>query len=234
MLRAELLPVTAPAWRELRDQLRPFVARRVAVAADVDDVVQEVMLRMHRGLDGLRDEQRLGPWMYQIARTAIADHGRARARHPLSPDDQVDHAAIDPRDAAGNPVPARIAATLAFFTAHLPSPYREAITLTELEGRTLREAAELLGVSLPALKSHVLRGRARLRAMLERCCAIAVDARGTPVECVPRASGALVRQAPADAAITHDHRRGVDAREHPRQDRGAGGQHVGALGHHPG
>lgn len=247
MLRTELLPMSvaaasAPDWRELRDQLRPFVAKRVAVAADVDDVVQEVMLRMHRGLDGLRDDQRLAPWMYQIARTSIADHGRARARHPLCPDDQDDAAAVDPRDprAPGdNPVPARIAQTLAFFTAHLPSPYREAITLTELEGRTQREAAEMLGVSLPALKSHVLRGRARLRAMLERCCAIAVDARGTPVECVPRAtcaprSASLVREAPADAAIAHDHRGRADAREHARQDRGASGQHVGALGHHPG
>jgi RNA polymerase sigma-70 factor (ECF subfamily) len=230
-------------WRELRDRLRPFVGKRVAVAADVDDVVQEVLLRMHRGLAGLRDDERLAPWMYQIARTAIADHGRGRARHPLTADELADDAvadARDPRTDEPNPVPARIAATLAFFTAHLPSPYRAAITLTELEGKTQREAADMLGVSLPALKSHVLRGRARLRAMLERCCAIAVDARGTPVECIPRTtcapgpSRALVRQAPADAPIADEHRGRVDAGQHARQDRGAGGQHVGALGHHPG
>ena len=74
-----------------------------------------------------------------------------------------------------------------------PSPYREAITLTELEGRTQREAAEMLGISLSGMKSRVQRGRAKLRAMLEACCEIAVDARGKVIACEPRAAGSKPR-----------------------------------------
>jgi RNA polymerase sigma-70 factor, ECF subfamily len=184
MMDLHATPTHEPDWRGLIDRLRPFVVRRVA-PSDVDDVVQEVLLRVHRGVDAVRDDQRLGAWLFQVARSAIADHGRARARHPLAAtaDGDVPAAPVDDHDH----VPERLAAVIAFFVARLPSPYREAITLTELEGMSQRDAAGRLGVSLPALKSQVLRGRARLRALLEQCCEIAVDVRGRPVECTPRA-----------------------------------------------
>ena len=177
------LAARTPDWSAMIHRLRPFVARRVA-PADVDDVVQDVLLRVHRGLGAVRDDERLAPWLYQVARSAIADHGRSRARHPIASPDRAPE--LDDLDDA-NTVPDRLAAVIAFFVARLPSPYREAITLTELEGKTQREAAEMLGVSLPALKSQVLRGRARLRELLEACCEIAVDARGRPIDCTPRA-----------------------------------------------
>lgn len=71
------------AWRDLAVRLRSFVARRVP-PSDVDDVVQDVFVRMQRGLTALRNDDRFGAWIYQVARSAIADHRRSRARHPLS------------------------------------------------------------------------------------------------------------------------------------------------------
>jgi len=70
--------------------------------------------------------------------------------------------------------------------ARLPSPYREAVTLTELQGLTQKEAAEMVGVSLSGLKSRVQRGREKIRAMFEACCEISVDCRGRVVECASR------------------------------------------------
>jgi RNA polymerase sigma-70 factor, ECF subfamily len=184
--------VAEPSWDELATRLRPFLRRRVASEPDADDVLQDVLLRMHRGLPGLRDDDRLSAWMYRIARTAIVDHLRARQRHPLAPPDDQAAAAAGPPDAASLPaeddraVACEVAQSLAAFVARLPSPYREAITLAELEERTQRQAAEMMGVSLSGMKSRVQRGRARLRAMLEACCELAVDARGKLVACEPR------------------------------------------------
>ena len=70
--------------------------------------------------------------------------------------------------------------------ACLPSPYREAITLTELEGLTQAEAARMVGISVSGMKSRVQRGRARLREMFEACCEIALDGRGAVMQCEPR------------------------------------------------
>ena len=67
---------------------------------------------------------------------------------------------------------------LAVFVAALPSPYREAMTLTELQGMSQKDAAEMLGISLSGMKSRVQRGRQQIREMLQACCGIALDARG--------------------------------------------------------
>lgn len=166
-------------------RLRPFVARRVA-AADVDDVMQDIFIRMQRGLAGLRDDQRLSSWLFQIARSALADHGRMRARHPLAADiadrDQVAPANDDDdRDAARS-----LASCVSLFVAQLPSPYREAVTQVELDGITAREAAQTVGISVSGMKSRVQRGRDQLRRIFEQCCEIALDARGKVIDFVPR------------------------------------------------
>jgi RNA polymerase sigma-70 factor (ECF subfamily) len=72
------------------------------------------------------------------------------------------------------------------FVAHLPSPYREAVTLVELEGLTARDAAELAGISVSGMKSRVQRGRAQLRALFEQCCDIALDVRRQVTDVAPR------------------------------------------------
>jgi RNA polymerase sigma-70 factor (ECF subfamily) len=182
-------PAARGAWRDLDAKLRPFIARRVRAEADVEDVVQEVFLRMQRGLAGLRDDERFGSWVYQVARSAIADHQRAAVRHPLANGAPPDEEAALPDDDGA--VERQLAAYVAPFVAMLPSPYREALTLTELEGLTQKDAAAMLGISLSGMKSRVQRGRQQLRKALDDCCDIALDVRGRVVSCEPRADGKL-------------------------------------------
>ncbi len=176
------------AYRDLEARLRPFVARRVSGPSEVDDVLQDVFLRMQRSLGDLRDDERFAPWVYRVARSAIAENRRARARHPLAAGEVAE--AIDPGEPGDDGAVAREVATyLAPFIAMLPSPYREALTLTELEGVTQRDAAEMMGVSVSGMKSRVQRGREKLRKMLEDCCEIALDARGRVIGCERRPDG---------------------------------------------
>jgi RNA polymerase sigma-70 factor (ECF subfamily) len=175
------------AWQEVEARLRPYVARRVASPADVDDVVQEVALRIHRGTTELRDDERFGGWVYRIAQRAIVDLHRDRSRHPL-PRAQSAELLEDAPGEADASIESDLGECVARFVARLPSPYREAVTLTELQGLTHKQAADMLGVSLSGMKSRVQRGRARIRRMFEECCEISVDCRGNVTECVPRSS----------------------------------------------
>jgi RNA polymerase sigma-70 factor (ECF subfamily) len=188
LLRARLLPVTeSPApWQDVAARLRPFIARRVS-PTEIDDVMQDVFIRMQRGLPALRDEERFTSWLFQIARSSVAEHMRARARHPLADGDaepelpaDVDE---DDREAARS-----LSGCVSMFVAQLATPYREAVTLVELEGLTMREAADMVGISLSGMKSRVQRGREQLRALFDACCEIALDARGKPTDFTPRAS----------------------------------------------
>jgi RNA polymerase sigma-70 factor (ECF subfamily) len=87
---------------------------------------------------------------------------------------------------------------MASFVAALPSPYREALVLTELQGMPHKDAAQILGVSLPAMKGRVRRGRQQIQEMLEACCEIALDARGRVLSYDRRLQGPVPKDCCAD------------------------------------
>jgi len=188
-----IAPEARGAWQDIERRLRPFVARRVASPADVDDVVQEIFVRIHRGLSSLRDGESFGGWVYRIAQSCIADAARAGGRSPLR---RVDETPDMPAPAAdpSDDLESELGTCVALFVARLPAPYREAVTLTELEGLTQKEAAQMLGVTLSAMKSRTLRGREKIRDMFDECCRISVDCRGRVTACEPRA----LEDVPAD------------------------------------
>lgn len=73
------LPRTTALWSEFHRPLRAFLARRARRDADVDDLLQEVFVRIHRRIDGLEDADRVDAWVFQIARNALIDFERVRA-----------------------------------------------------------------------------------------------------------------------------------------------------------
>jgi RNA polymerase sigma-70 factor (ECF subfamily) len=186
-----MIPASAEQWTQLRADVGRLVARRLPAGADVEDVVQDVLLRVWRHGDELREDERFGGWLARLVHSAMADHFRDRQRHPL--------ARFDPETTEAGAAPtedqpdarALIAAVLRPFVARLPDLYREAVVLSELEGLAHPVIAERLGLSISGVKSRVQRGRAQLREMLERCCEIALDARRGPVSCEIRPDGVV-------------------------------------------
>ena len=183
---------TAALWLQFRVQLRAFVARRLSNAADVDDVVQWVFLRLHQNLGRLRDSERVDAWLYRTARRAIADYYRAKARNR----EVLSGGASDLDALATSTDPGRgdlqdVSRCLAPLVAQLPVPYREAIQLADLQGVRLADAAETAGISLSGMKARVQRGRKRLHRMLAACCEIEVDSRSGARSCEERRTAAV-------------------------------------------
>ena len=171
-------------WREVHQGLRAFIAKRVADEASVEDLSQEVFVRMQRGLGGLKKESRLVSWIYQIARHAIIDYYRARDRQSermvgLASDLESLHPASLPGESSegSGQLRTELAGCLRPMIERLSEDYRQAVTLVDLEGLAQHEAAERLGLSVSGMKSRVQRGRRQLRGMLEACCVIALDRR---------------------------------------------------------
>jgi len=174
-----------PPWEELHASLRAFIGRRVRNPADVDDLVQRVLLQIVKGLGSLRNTERLHAWVYRTARNVIVDHYRSPAVRREVPngdaEDLADAQAVDPADVASEDEGAAVrelAACMTPMLQRLPPVYREAIRLTELEGLNQADAARRSGVSVSGMKSRVQRGRRQLRAVLEDCFRIELDRRG--------------------------------------------------------
>jgi RNA polymerase sigma-70 factor, ECF subfamily len=173
----------AELWTGLHERLRGFVGRRIGDPDAADDVAQEVLLRLHRSLGDLRGEDRLDAFAYRIARNAIIDHYRSRASDkelPAAPDDLIERIdAPDNSDEDADETQGRLelARCLEPLVRRLPEPYREALTLTDLGELSQVDAAHVVGLSVPGMKSRVQRARAQVHELLTDCCLVALDDR---------------------------------------------------------
>lgn len=191
MLRTHVLHVDPTAvWSSLATDLRSYVRRRVADDAVTDDLLQEIFVRIQERAGQLRDDSRIAPWVFRIARSIVVDHQRKSARDGVVElqDDRlgVRPEVDDEEDAEAESANLALARWLATMVETLEEPYAEAVRLVDLEGMSQTDAAAQLGLSYSGFKSRVQRGRAKLREVLDQCCAVAVDVRGGVIEIVPR------------------------------------------------
>jgi len=171
-------------WLEHRSRLRGYIAKRVRDRDAVDDILQEVFLKVNASLHGVKSHVSISAWLYRIAANAIADHYRAQKPWEELPDEV---AAPEPEQ----DFIAELATCLQPFIAELPESYRAALLLSEIEGLPQREVAELLNISLSGAKSRVQRGREKLRQRLFDCCDIETG-RGGIVGYEPRDRNAML------------------------------------------
>jgi RNA polymerase sigma-70 factor (ECF subfamily) len=170
-------------WNDYHARLRGFIAARVDDPAEADDLLQEVFLRIHRHLGTLDADEHLQGWVYSIARNAIVDHYRRRRPTAELPED------LQAPDDEQDDVNRELEGCLAPMVAALPEPYHRALRLTELEGLTQRELADMEGLSLSGAKSRVQRGRAMVKAMMLDCCHFEFDRQGRVVDYAGKTGG---------------------------------------------
>lgn len=183
--------MTAPAsdveaiWAEVGTSLERFVRRHVADVQHAEDIVAEVLTRVHEHLHGVDDRERVTAWVWRITRNAITDHYRRTGRrrevfsvdHDVAGDDGAD-GWIDDQDA----VVSDLAGCIRPLVAALPEDYRRALELTDLQGLTQAEAASIEGISVSGMKSRVQRGRRLFAALVRGCCEVTTDSRGEVVD----------------------------------------------------
>ncbi len=167
-------------WQQVHEGLRAFIAKRVGNDAEVEDILQEVFVRVHRNLDQLKEPERLISWVFQITRHVIIDHYRAPNRRrelPVGLAEELGREESAAPSESGPTAAEELSGCIRPMIERLSTEYREAMMLVELNGLTQQEAAERVGLSLPGMKSRVQRGRRQLKELLDQCCAIELDGR---------------------------------------------------------
>lgn len=192
-------PTLEQIWHELAGRLREFIRRRVSDAAEAEDILQDVFLKLAKRTDELPEPAKLQGWVFRIARNAIIDRYRTRKETVAMPESLSADTEAEPEEMEA------LQAAFRRMIHSLPAPYREAILLTEFEGLSQVELAQRLGISVSGAKSRVQRGRQQLKQMLLECCEFAFDRRGHVFDCTPRGTACPECPPPAvrPSASTH-------------------------------
>jgi RNA polymerase sigma-70 factor, ECF subfamily len=145
---------------KLRSHLRAFLCRRLSRAdSDVDDILQEVLIAVHKAQHTYRAEQPLTAWAHAIARYKLVDFFRAQSRRAAFDvllGVESDHSV----SAEGEAVSAT--QDIDHLLDNLPDRYRLPILHIKLHGLSVRETSQLTGLSESAVKIGVHRGIKRL------------------------------------------------------------------------
>ncbi len=156
-----------------------FLVIHAGPVADVDDALQETFIAAWRGAATFQGIASAKPWLFAIARNAVRHLVRRRVGQPaqmesldmLSGDASLETLAVGA--GWGCPADERMLSdaslaheTLVVAMQRLSAEEREILTLRELDGFSGAETAELLRLSLPAMKSRLHRARLHLAASL--------------------------------------------------------------------
>ena len=145
----------------LSPHLRAYYARRVGVAADAEDLVQETLIAIHARRATYDTTQPFTAWLHAIARYKLIDHyRRAKLRRTLPLEEADAVFAAESHDAADA---ARDVDTL---LSELPEIRQRLIRHTKIEGLSTAETAARTGLSESAVKVGVHRGLKTLAAII--------------------------------------------------------------------
>lgn len=170
-------------FTELYETYYPKVLQyisRIAGQKDAEDMAQDVFDKVHKGLAAFQGKAKLSTWIYRIATNVVIDRSRSAAyKHDsesVSMNDSEDH---DPQGGLKDPtrpsteqivIQKEMRDCINEHIDNLSPEYKIVIILSELEGMSNKEIAEILGISLDNAKVRLHRARTKLKVILNEAC----------------------------------------------------------------
>lgn len=176
-------PTAEEVFREYAPRIYHLARRMLGNDADAEDVTGDVLMQVVRKLHTFRGDAALPTWLHRVTVNAALAHREKRAKraqHETAVGDEqvLDTGPADPpgavrlnrpkaKDTAADVVLAEEQRKLIEKAIdRLPDPFREVYVLADVEGMPNPDIAEVLGLSLPAVKSRLHRARLRMRELL--------------------------------------------------------------------
>lgn len=165
-------------FQEIYEKYRPRVQgylARLLDRSEVEDLTQEVFIKVEQALPGFRGDSSLSTWIYRIATNAANARLRSpsyRIRKLNSPktDERLNQQVIVIPSIEVQLVRKEMNECIRSIVDKLPGNYRTVIVLSEMEGFKNREISEILGISLDTVKIRLHRARAKLKREMSQQC----------------------------------------------------------------
>lgn len=157
--------------RELSSPLRRYLERLTGDPSAAEDLLQETLVKIARGLPRFEGRSSLKTWAFSIATRTATDHFRRPASKAQIVDfEEAADSKAPESDIEDQLVVDEMSACVRGVIDGLPGDYRTALVLHDLEGLTAAQVAEVAGCSLATAKIRIHRARRRLRQALENEC----------------------------------------------------------------
>jgi RNA polymerase sigma-70 factor (ECF subfamily) len=174
-------------FREIFDTYHPIILRyltRIVGQSEAEDVTQEVLIKVSKGLQQFRGDSSINTWIYRIATNCAID--RLRGRSERQPPDSEHVMTVEDSDnipeqescciESESPsvetgvIRKEMSQCVLEYVNRLSENYRAVLVLSELEGLSNAEIADIIGISLDSVKIRLHRARQKLHQELSTGC----------------------------------------------------------------
>lgn len=146
-----------------------LLTRLLGTTPERDDLLQQIFVKVYRGLAGFRGDASLSTFLYRITVNIAWDYLDHKRRAPVIVETELEMLVDDARAYDSDRTALKAELTLAFSALDRLKPQkRVAFVLVAVEGLSLKEAAEILGTNDQVVKQRVLSARKELKATVKR------------------------------------------------------------------
>lgn len=159
-------------WAQYKSHLERFLHSKINQPEDVEDILQDVLLKTHLHLKDLDQQESLQAWLFKIARHAVIDHYRhkGRADEGMTPIGWLE-------DAETN-IKSELSHCIEPFLNQLDDTSAAWLRAIDLEGGSQKACAKKLGLPYSTFKSKLQKSRYELKKSFDRCCRYELDQQG--------------------------------------------------------
>jgi RNA polymerase sigma-70 factor, ECF subfamily len=149
-----------------RDRAYTLASRILGDPASAEEAVQDAFLKAYRGMTSFRGDAAFGTWFYRIVYNCCLTRTRRIVPDRISLEEAESEEPVSDEPAADAQMETREMAELVDrILGKLPQQWRSVVTLYYIEELRYEEIAEILGVPIGTVKTHLFRARARMKRL---------------------------------------------------------------------
>jgi len=151
-------------WLEYKSALKVFLHSKIANEADVEDLLQEIIIKTYNNLATVKKQQSIKSWLFQVANYTIIDFYRKNGgnKGPLPAEPWYLEESLAERD--------KLYDCVTPFINALPPEHAKLLRAIDIDNKSQKSYAETLDISYSTLKSRVQKSRVLLKQVFDDCC----------------------------------------------------------------
>ncbi len=158
-------------WEKYRGALKGYLNNKISHPDEVDDLLQEILIKTYLRLDSLDSVTSLKPWLFKIAHNTVIDYYRKFKPELV---DELDSVFVEELD----DIHSDLSACILPFIQSLPIENADLLMAIDINQVSQKDYAEQQGVSYSTLKSRVQKSRQMLKESYDNCCHFYYDHQG--------------------------------------------------------
>jgi len=156
-------------WNSYSTEVKRYIRSKVKDSEMTNDLLQEVFIKVHLNLQKVQKTESLRSWIFSIAYNTVMNHFAKPTNMSLDGNMPEETTTEEQRSPISCLLP---------MIKNLPELYREPLIQSEINGKKQAEVAEILKMTLPAVKSRIQRGRRLLQEGFMECCHYRLNDKG--------------------------------------------------------